>query len=58
MNKIQNNNFGVDEKVDQEGGSFRKILFFVYFITAWVLVAVLSVAVFKADSFDAAPHRH
>ena len=50
MNKIQNNNFGVDEKVDQEGGSFRKILFFVYFITTWVLVAVLAVAVFKAES--------
>eukprot|EP00091_Calanus_sinicus_P012535 TRINITY_DN28172_c0_g1_i1.p1 TRINITY_DN28172_c0_g1~~TRINITY_DN28172_c0_g1_i1.p1 ORF type:complete len:173 (+),score=48.27 TRINITY_DN28172_c0_g1_i1:30-521(+) len=50
VKKIQNNNFGVDEKVDQEGGSMRKILFLVYFITAWVLVFVLAFAVFNATS--------
>merc|ERR1719369_154587 len=49
MTKVQNNNYHVDEKQDQEGGSFRKILFFMYFLTAWVVVAVLAVAVFKAE---------
>jgi len=49
LSKVQNNNFNVDEKNDQEGGAFRKILFFVYFLTAWVVVAVLAVAVFTAE---------
>ena len=50
MNKVQNNNFNIEdeEKLDQEGGVLRKILFFVYFVIAWVLVAVLAVAVFEA----------
>merc|ERR1719369_1919673 len=47
--KVQGNNYPVDEKQDQEGGSFRKILFFLYFLTAWVVVVVLAVAVFKAE---------
>ena len=49
MTKIQNNNFHVDEKQDQKGGSFRKILFLMYVLTAWVVVAVLAVAVFQAQ---------
>jgi len=49
MTKVQNNNYHVDEKQDQEGGSFRKILFFMYFLTGWVVVAVLAVAVFQAE---------
>jgi len=50
MNKVQNNNFNIEdeEKLDQEGGLSRKILFFVYFVIAWVLVAVLAAAVFRA----------
>ena len=50
MNKIQNNKFVGEEKLDQEGGTFRKILLFAYILTAWVLVLVLAVAVFKAES--------
>ena len=48
--KIHNNNFATDEKLDQEGGSLRKVLFLIYFATAWVLVGVLSWAVFNAES--------
>ena len=48
--KIHNNNFATDEKLDQEGGSLRKVLFLIYFATAWVLVGVLSWAVFSAES--------
>jgi len=47
--RVQGNKYPVDEKQDQEGGSFRKILFFLYFLTAWVVVVVLAVAVFKAE---------
>ena len=52
MTEIQNNNFHVDEMQDQKAGSYRKILFLIYVLTAWVVVAVLAVAVFQAEGWS------
>ena len=50
MTKVQHNNFGVEEKLDQEGGSFRKILLFIYLFTVLVFVVILASAVFQAGT--------
>merc|ERR1719369_1283463 len=49
LNKIPITKFSGEVKLDQEGGSLRKILLLVYFMSAMVLVIVLVVAVFNAE---------